>query len=137
MEPKENNQTVHTNDQHQSGSYKSQRIITYIISLNSVILFRISYTLPMAFFKVREMFVNFKNPKIIYKRFNGVHMWLRNYSVNISEKLMLVSFIVLGIMWKFSQRPIRIYFWVKGQSSWNGHVFFSAICILPRPQGSL
>ena len=91
----------------------------------------------MAFFKVRQMFVNFENPKIIYKRFNGVHMWLRNYSVNISEKLMLVSFIVLKIMWKFSQRPIRIYFWVKGQSSWNGHVFFSAICILPRPQGSL
>ena len=38
------------------------------------------------------MFVNFENPKMIYKCFNGVHMWLRNYSVNISEELMVVSF---------------------------------------------
>ena len=30
------------------------------------------------------MFVNFGNPKMIYKCFNGVHMWLRNY---ISEEL--------------------------------------------------
>ena len=28
---------------------------------------------------------------------NGVHMWLRNYSVNISEKLMVVHFTMLGI----------------------------------------
>ena len=77
------------------------------------------------------MFVNFENPKIIYKRFNGVHMCLRNYSANISEKLMVVSFIVLRITVE-----IWIYFWVKGQSSWKGHVFFSAIYILPRPQGN-
>ena len=44
------------------------------------------------------MFVNFENPKIIYKYINGVHMWLRNYSVNMSEKPMVVSFIVLRIM---------------------------------------
>ena len=43
------------------------------------------------------MFANFENPKIIYKSFNGVHMWLRNYGTNISEKLMVVSFIVLRI----------------------------------------
>ena len=59
--------------------------------------FGIPYTFPLAFFKVRQMFVNFENPKIIYKFFNGVHMWLRNYSINISEKLMVVSFIVLRI----------------------------------------
>ena len=59
--------------------------------------FGIPYTLLVAFFKVRQMFVNFKNPKIIYKYFNGVHMWLRIYSVNISEELMLASFIVIRI----------------------------------------
>ena len=59
--------------------------------------FGIPYTFPLAFFKVRQMFVNFKNPKIIYKYFNGVHMWLRIYSVNISEELMLASFIVIRI----------------------------------------
>ena len=31
---------------------------------------------------------------MIYKCFNGVHMWLRNY---ISEELMFVSLIVLRI----------------------------------------
>ena len=44
-----------------------------------------------------QMFVNFENPKIISKCFSGVHMWLRNYNVNISEELMLVSFTVLRI----------------------------------------
>lgn len=38
------------------------------------------------------------NPKIISKCFHCVHMWLRNYSVNIWEKLMVVSFIVLRIV---------------------------------------
>lgn len=38
------------------------------------------------------------NPKIISKCFNCVHMWLRNYSVNIWGKLMVVSFIVLRIV---------------------------------------
>ena len=41
--------------------------------------------------------MNFENPNIIYKCFNGVHMWLRNYSVHITEELMLVRFIVLRI----------------------------------------
>ena len=53
--------------------------------------------MPVAFFKVRQMFVNFENPKIIYKCLNGVHMWLRNYNVNISEEFMVVSFIALRI----------------------------------------
>ena len=76
----------------------SQRKLSDTLShLFSYSRFGIPYTLPVAFFKVRQMFMNFENPKIIYKCFNGVHMWLRNYNVNISEELMLVSFIVLRI----------------------------------------
>lgn len=43
------------------------------------------------------MLVNFENPEIISKCFNSVHVLLGNYSVNIWEKLMVVSFIVLRI----------------------------------------
>ena len=62
-------------------------------------LFQIQNSICYAcgFFKVRQMFVNFENPKIIYKCISGVHIWLRNYNVNISEQLLLVSFIVVRI----------------------------------------
>ena len=76
----------------------SQRKLSDTLShLFSYSRFGIPYTFPLTFFKVRQMFVNFENPKIIYKFFNGVHMWLRNYNVNISEEFMVVSFIALRI----------------------------------------
>lgn len=53
--------------------------------------------MPKALFKVRQMAVNFENPKVISKCFNCVHMLLRNYSVNIWGKLTVVIFIVLRI----------------------------------------
>lgn len=74
----------------------SYRAFSHTLS-HLIQLLQIRNSLPIAFLKVRQMFVNFRNPKIISKCFNCVHMLLRNYSVNIWEKLMVVNFIVLEI----------------------------------------
>ena len=51
----------------------SQRKLSDTLShLFSYSRFGIPYTFPLTFFKVRQMFVNFENPKFIYKCFNGV-----------------------------------------------------------------
>lgn len=59
--------------------------VHYLILFSSSRL-GIPNSLPTMFFKVRQMFVNIENPKIISKCFNCNHMLLRNYSVNIWEK---------------------------------------------------
>lgn len=76
----------------------SYRAFSHILSyLIQSFRWEIPNSLPKHFSRSHKCLWNFENPKIISKCFNCIHKLLGNYSVNIWEKLMVVSFIVLRI----------------------------------------